>query len=569
MKLVNKMRLPLTLLFLGLFTNIFAQNTTTLVVSGQGNTQLEAQHNALRSAIEQASGAFISSNTEILNNEVIKDEIISITNGNIQEFTIISEIKIPNGEYAVTLKATVSLQKLVSFINNNGGQAELNGGLFAANVKQQVLNEENEVKTIQNMCNVLDEIAKEMFTYNIRVAEPISVKGDNSLWQIKMQVRVGFNDNSSTYAKYMFETIDGLKMTKEEISSYLKLNKNVFPVTLTLGRERPKETEIEYYIFEETLRRSVVAEEVENFLNSAYSGNSLRSNESINLIINQLLSIKEQLLDFKINNEIKAIKGRDYYEVQDEMHYSFLLHRDYTQGNQIYQGTMFDPFGDKWIRGTINTSSRTTEEDRRVIERESKLKRKKREKDKNIYDNIYRKLPKRANLRTPNHCACSWKMCWCGKTKFTNMSGSAGNQFYITYDEIDMQKQAARFASMTPHDRKYNQDEALNQVREKENIFRNQFRKVLLMQKETDWWKYCATINKKGQGITQRNLGLVISFSNFYNTQYYIIPKKYTWDGKIESPGGFETNNGIATLIYKQNLTLEELGKIKDYKINN
>ena len=550
--------------------SLIAQKTTTLVVSGQGNTQLDAQHNALRSAIEQASGAFISSNTEILNNEVIKDEIISITNGNIQEFTIISEIKIPNGEYAVTLKATVSLQKLISFINNNGGQAELNGGLFAANVKQQILNEENEVKTIQNMCNVLDEIAKGMFTYKIRVGEPISVKGDNSLWQIKMQVRVGFNDNSSTYAKYMFETIDGLKMTKEEISSYLKLNKDVFPVTLTLGRERPKETEIEYYRFEDLLRMSSIDDlndVLTNFLNGAYSGNSLRSNESINLIINQLLSIKEQLLDFEINNEIKTIKGRDYYEVQDEMHYSFLLHRDYTQGNQIYQGTMFDPFG-AGILGTINTSSRPIGGDGRVLKRERELKRKKKEKDKNIYGNIYRELPKRADLRTPSHCDCSWKMCWCGRTKFTNRSGSAGNQFYITYDEIDMQKQAARFASMTPHESRYNQDAALKQVRDKENIFRNQFRKVLLMQKETDWWKYCGTISKKGPGITQRNLGLVISFSNFNNTQYYIIPKKYTWDGKIESLGGFETNNGIATLIYKQNLTLEELGKIKDYKIN-
>ena len=46
----------------------FAQEdkTVTLTVSGQGQTQDEAKQNALRNAIEQAFGTFISSNTEIL-----------------------------------------------------------------------------------------------------------------------------------------------------------------------------------------------------------------------------------------------------------------------------------------------------------------------------------------------------------------------------------------------------------------------------------------------------------------------------------------------------------------------
>jgi hypothetical protein len=62
--------------------NAFAQDnkTVTLIVSGQGKTQEEAKLNALRGAIEQAFGAFISSKTEILNDRLIKDEIISLSN---------------------------------------------------------------------------------------------------------------------------------------------------------------------------------------------------------------------------------------------------------------------------------------------------------------------------------------------------------------------------------------------------------------------------------------------------------------------------------------------------------
>ena len=63
--------------------------TVTLTVNGQGTTLEEARQSALRSAIEQAFGVFISSNTEILNDELIKDEIVSVSNGNIQKFEII------------------------------------------------------------------------------------------------------------------------------------------------------------------------------------------------------------------------------------------------------------------------------------------------------------------------------------------------------------------------------------------------------------------------------------------------------------------------------------------------
>jgi hypothetical protein len=65
-----------------------ADKTVTLVVSGSGKTQDEAKQNALRSAIEQAFGTFISSKTEILNDSLVKDEIVSVANGNIQKFEI-------------------------------------------------------------------------------------------------------------------------------------------------------------------------------------------------------------------------------------------------------------------------------------------------------------------------------------------------------------------------------------------------------------------------------------------------------------------------------------------------
>ena len=62
----------------------------TLVVNGTGQTKEEATRNALRSAIEQAFGTFVSANTEVLNDELIKDEIVTVSSGNIVSYKELS-----------------------------------------------------------------------------------------------------------------------------------------------------------------------------------------------------------------------------------------------------------------------------------------------------------------------------------------------------------------------------------------------------------------------------------------------------------------------------------------------
>ena len=99
--------------------------TVTLTVSGTGKTLEEAKTNALRSAIEQAFGAFISSKTEILNDNLVKDEVVSVSNGNIQKYDIVSQVEIPNSGYAMTLNATVSISKLTSFAQSKGVSIEI------------------------------------------------------------------------------------------------------------------------------------------------------------------------------------------------------------------------------------------------------------------------------------------------------------------------------------------------------------------------------------------------------------------------------------------------------------
>jgi serine/threonine protein kinase len=83
-----------TLILLGTI-NVNGQSddkTVTLVVSGQGKTQDEAKENALRHAIESTFGVFIISTTEVQNDQIIKDQIATISSGNILKYDVIDDV---------------------------------------------------------------------------------------------------------------------------------------------------------------------------------------------------------------------------------------------------------------------------------------------------------------------------------------------------------------------------------------------------------------------------------------------------------------------------------------------
>ncbi|MBC8321470.1 MAG: LPP20 family lipoprotein [Bacteroidetes bacterium] len=288
------MRIKFPLLFMFLVATIlqpvFGQDnkTVTLAVSGQGKTQDEAKQAALRNAIEQAFGTFISSNTKILNDELIKDEIVSVANGNIQKFDIISEVKMPDGDYATTLKATVSVTKLTSFVESKGINIEFKGSLFAFNVNQQILNEKNELKAIEDLCSVVTSMADYSFNYSLTVSEPISVDASNEKWRIPIFISITANSNLLNIAQYLYSTLKGLSLSTEDANNYIKLGKIVYPISFAA-------TDTEYcYVL-------------------------LRNKESIPSLIKQLYYFNHSLLNFKISNGLATWQIADNRTKNDRM----------------------------------------------------------------------------------------------------------------------------------------------------------------------------------------------------------------------------------------------------------
>ncbi len=216
-------------------TSLIAQNENKdvyITSSGSGQSIEIAKQIALRSSLEQAFGAFISSKTEILNDQVVVDEMISVSSGSIKSYEILNEIQFPNGAYGITLKVLVSIDKLTSFVQAKGKEVELKGGLFALNVKQQMLNEEAELKVINEMINLLNEPMQISFDYLIKSDTPKSLDNENKNWSIPLEVTATANKNMDFCAEYTIKILSAVSLSPEEVKDYEGLHKETYKINL-------------------------------------------------------------------------------------------------------------------------------------------------------------------------------------------------------------------------------------------------------------------------------------------------------------------------------------------------
>jgi hypothetical protein len=196
----------------------------TLTVSGDGATKTEATEVALRSAIEQAFGVFVSANTTILDDELVKDEIATVSSGNIKKYEEIASVQLPNGNTSVTLQAVVSVSKLITYAQSKGSTAEFAGATFGLNMRLKELNKANEEKAIANMVTQLKALAPSMFDFKLTVGEPKIARGNSSAYAVELIVDVMFNPNTELANSLLLKTLSSLSLTATEVIEYTSLN---------------------------------------------------------------------------------------------------------------------------------------------------------------------------------------------------------------------------------------------------------------------------------------------------------------------------------------------------------
>jgi len=307
---MRKLTVFIFVLAFALLNNVYSQDnkTVTITVTGSGKTQQEALQTALRNAIEQAFGTFISSNTTILNDELVKDEIVSVSNGNIQKYEVLAEVQTQDGKWNNTVKAIISIDKLTSFSESKGIRVDFKGALFAINIKQQELNEKNEVKAIENTCFILKQLAENCFDYEISVGDPIQSRNSKA-WEVPINISISPNTNLQNIATYFISTLKGLSMSNEEINSYNDLNKDYYSFFII----PPYDISYSYDTIYKNKKKTKIDKIVKNKISQENIKIALRSKKSIELLNDFLNYFKKTVCNFRVSNDVDHKLGHDFF----------------------------------------------------------------------------------------------------------------------------------------------------------------------------------------------------------------------------------------------------------------
>ncbi len=183
----------------------------TLVVSGDGANKEEATSVALRSAISQTFGVFVSANTKILNDELVKDEIATITSGNIKSYKEISSYQMDNGKTFITLSATVSIGKLIEYSQGKGVECEFAGATFGANLKLLNFNRENCKRALLDLAEQIKLFpTNNLYDYELKVGTP------NENGRLPMEITLYANSNTVNFYDYIYNTLYGISISESE-----------------------------------------------------------------------------------------------------------------------------------------------------------------------------------------------------------------------------------------------------------------------------------------------------------------------------------------------------------------
>ena len=239
---MKKILFCLVLVFIS--NSLFAQKVeeVTLVTTGSAATEEEAILVALRGAIEQTFGTFVSANTTLLNDDLVKDEIVSVSKGNIKKYEKIATTVLSNGQMMVTVKSEISISNLITYAQNKGSKAEFAGATFGQNLKLMRLKSDNTRKAYENLCAQIMVLLDDAFDYNIELQEPKAVKlyyiisdpGDYSYttkdgsylsdgYKLDAIVTVMANEVNGEIYRLVNGTLKAISLTETEFHEFEKL----------------------------------------------------------------------------------------------------------------------------------------------------------------------------------------------------------------------------------------------------------------------------------------------------------------------------------------------------------
>jgi len=207
-----------------LASGVWAENTSTAIMIGQGGTREVAIQDAIRKAVETAAGVFVYSTTEVNNFMLVKDKIITASKGYVKDFKILEETN-KEGVVFVKLDVNVDTEGIKSIIKRDIKTATYDDALKDYAAITSIVERNKKIAEILesissrplNELYLVDYAGYEIVDAGTTSADVIlkfRIVQNNFLWDIYYDALRQISNNKKNYTGDNFVVID-YKVAKE------------------------------------------------------------------------------------------------------------------------------------------------------------------------------------------------------------------------------------------------------------------------------------------------------------------------------------------------------------------
>jgi hypothetical protein len=197
------------------------QNAQTVFAEGVGTSKEEALKDAFRAAVRQVVGEIVDSETLVNNEELVKDQVLTYSDGFIPEHKVTSE-KHDNGLFRVSIQAKVQRRSVIMKLSAaNITTKELAGQSMFGELATQLQAENDAAAIVRKALEGVPDMPG--FPLNILTAEIVGKpeivekNAENATLAIRVATRVDVK-SFDAFAKKLMNALDGVAKRKGEFS---------------------------------------------------------------------------------------------------------------------------------------------------------------------------------------------------------------------------------------------------------------------------------------------------------------------------------------------------------------
>jgi hypothetical protein len=195
---------------------------------GEGKTREQAIEESIKSGLINAYHRFFIQSAKESVDSIFNREIKNLVQKCVYKQFVISESKSSSNNIEVNIHLIASLNKLKSFLNYKGFNADFISTDFLLKIEQSKINEESEIQTAWSCLFTINPLLHQSFVYTITAEQPRSFNQTNSVWSIPVKINVSTNEHIEFVFRYLKAILRQISLTKEEEKEYLTLNLPVY-----------------------------------------------------------------------------------------------------------------------------------------------------------------------------------------------------------------------------------------------------------------------------------------------------------------------------------------------------